>query len=189
MCFAQKKQSIASANHSDKSSGCFNHGDSFTCIHALGRWPPLAKMLTIGLSSQAWTHVAQLLHSNSCFTMPLGPKLLHDITLLFRIDFPENTKGGGKTYFSPRKVHIVPQIPPSKRPNPEEIVSRRGHLKWCYAPHQEGTEICTPLWRSPDFPNYVRTVYIAELVSNYLLSYVISCVLAKLTMWASDYIT
>ena len=32
-------------------------------------------------------------------------------------------------------------------------------------------------------------VCITELVSNYFLSYVISCVVAKHTMWTSDYIT
>ena len=42
---------------------------------------------------------------------------------------PENAKEGCKTYFSARRVHIVLQIPPSKRSNPEGIVSRGGHLK------------------------------------------------------------
>ena len=40
-----------------------------------------------------------------------------------------------------------------------------------------------------NFPDYVLTLYIAELVSNYFLGYVISCVVAKQTMWTSDYIT
>ena len=42
---------------------------------------------------------------------------------------PENAKRGAKRSFPPGGVHIVLQIPPSKRPNPEEIVSRGGHLK------------------------------------------------------------
>ena len=40
-----------------------------------------------------------------------------------------------------------------------------------------------------NFPNYVIILYIAELVSNYFLGYVISRVVTKHTMWASDYIT
>ena len=44
------------------------------------------------------------------------------------------------------------------------------------------------LFFSINFPDYVVSVYIAELVSNYFSSYVMSCVVAKHTMWASDYI-
>ena len=40
-----------------------------------------------------------------------------------------------------------------------------------------------------NFPGHVITFYIAELVSNCFLGYVISCVVTKHTMWASDYIT
>ena len=57
--------------------------------------------------------------------IPLGPKLLHYITLLFRINFPD----------------------------------------------------------------YVIIFYITELVLNYFLNYVISCVVSKYTMWTLDYIT
>ena len=59
------------------------------------------------------------------YKIPLGPKLLHYITLLFRINFPD----------------------------------------------------------------YVIIFYIAELVSNYFLGYVISCVVAEHTICASGYIT
>ena len=58
-------------------------------------------------------------------SIPLGPKLLHHITLSFRIDFPDDA--------------II--------------------------------------------------LYIAEFVSNSFLDYVISCVVARHTMWASDFIT
>ena len=67
----------------------------------------------------------QHLQRPHCSELPLGPKLLHYITLLFRINFPD----------------------------------------------------------------YVIIFYITELVSNYFLGYVISCVVAEHTMWASDYIT
>ena len=40
-----------------------------------------------------------------------------------------------------------------------------------------------------NFPDYVIFFYMTELVSNYLLGYVISCVVTKHTMWAVDYIT
>ena len=66
--------------------------------------------------------------------------------------FPENATGGCKTYFSARGAHIVLQLPPSKGPDREEIVSQGGHRKWCFLPSpQKGTEICTPLWRSSVF--------------------------------------
>ena len=40
-----------------------------------------------------------------------------------------------------------------------------------------------------NLPDHVINVYIAELVSTYFPSYVLSCVVAKHTMWTSDYIT
>ena len=40
-----------------------------------------------------------------------------------------------------------------------------------------------------NFPDYVIFVYITELVSNYFLGYVISCVVLEYTMWTLDYIT
>ena len=40
-----------------------------------------------------------------------------------------------------------------------------------------------------NFLDYVIILYITELVSNYFLGYVISCVVTEHTMWASDYIT
>ena len=42
---------------------------------------------------------------------------------------------------------------------------------------------------SNNFPDYIIIFRIAELVSNSFLGYVISCVVAKHTMWTSDYIT
>ena len=39
------------------------------------------------------------------------------------------------------------------------------------------------------FPRSCNNFYITELVSNYFLGYVISCVVAEHTMCASDYIT
>ena len=39
------------------------------------------------------------------------------------------------------------------------------------------------------FSDYVIIAYITELVSNYLSGYLISCVVAKHTMWTSDCIT
>ena len=39
------------------------------------------------------------------------------------------------------------------------------------------------------FPDHVIVLYITELVSNYFLGSVISCVVAKHTMWTSAYIT
>ena len=64
---------------------------------------------------------------------------------------PENAKEGCKTYFFLRGVQIVLPIPPSKGPNPEELVSRGGHLKIddLPPPPGEGAEICTPVWCSP----------------------------------------
>ena len=41
----------------------------------------------------------------------------------------EKDWGQGAKRTFPGGVHIVLQIPPSKRPNPEEIASRGGHLK------------------------------------------------------------
>ena len=46
----------------------------------------------------------------------------------------------------------------------------------------------TLLFRS-NCPGYVVLFYITELVSNYFLGYVISCVVAKRSMWTLDYIT
>ena len=39
------------------------------------------------------------------------------------------------------------------------------------------------------FPDYVIILYITESVSNYFPGYVISYVVVKHTVWASDYIT
>ena len=40
-----------------------------------------------------------------------------------------------------------------------------------------------------NFPDYVIFVYITELVSDYFLGYVVSCVVLKYTMWTLDYTT
>ena len=40
-----------------------------------------------------------------------------------------------------------------------------------------------------NLPDYVIIFYITELVLNYFLGYVISCVVAKHIVWTSDYIT
>ena len=40
-----------------------------------------------------------------------------------------------------------------------------------------------------NFPDYVRIAYITELVWNYFRSCVMSCVVAKHTMWTLHYIT
>ena len=40
-----------------------------------------------------------------------------------------------------------------------------------------------------NFPDYVIIFHITDLVLNYFLGYVISCVVTEHSMWASDYIT
>ena len=52
---------------------------------------------------------------------------------------PQNAKGGAKRTFP-----LGARIPPSKRPNLEEIVSR-GSPKMMFGTTQQSTEICTPL--------------------------------------------
>ena len=54
-------------------------------------------------------------------------------------------KGGAKRTFPQGGAQIVLRIPPPNGPKPEEIVSERGHLKWCFAhPPKKGTETCSP---------------------------------------------
>ena len=40
-----------------------------------------------------------------------------------------------------------------------------------------------------NFPDYVIIFYITELVSKSFPSYIMSCVIAKHTMWTSDYMS
>ena len=65
------------------------------------------------------------------------------------------------------RAQIVLRIPTRKGPNPEELVSRGNHLKWCFAPPREGTEICpegqrcldsTVRWKMPFWDVVVKDV-------------------------------
>ena len=185
-------------------------------------------------SKRLWS-LEMIVHNSSWKLLPLGPKLLLYITLLFRMNFPDYViilqagttpilektlrEWRGKWNLSFR-FPSIPGTAPGVTPRIVVFVLLKS---WDAIPRMEfripRMEFRSCSENSPRAPrmafhsesvfpeigvvprflnNFIisneltrlcNNLYIAELVVNYFLGYVISCVVTEHTMWASDYIT